>query len=442
MNRRNTTFISSEPGWANACVGDNGSPGNWEYSKGFSQAARMIIDLILADGGVEYSVDEMIYPVCFNMRHSVELRLKGAITDLIDIESTRSNHLQFNSSATHDIGIIWRYFSEKSQRSDTRFVSIITRLDEKIRDIADIDATGQTFRYPENSESQRHLVSVSIINFAILKQAFEELEAALDDLYRLNKFLLSEYSVGTHTKSLSRRDIFQIAFQLPPVTTWNDESFRGIKESIKVSFNLGSKELSKGIDIIRSHYELAPLIGESIPLLGLLERDLMEFFGHWFNHHEIARKVDNSDDETQDWDVTDILNTIINDKRKNIELWNSIKSHTTPEIVAGLTALFYFANELDFSESYINRYQSEVVVAKHQYALPDNSFMTQFFHLFNKPNALSHILRSLYFLHKNELADNIVCAYHLEDKYPWLTDTRSRVIFRKPEYCGYSIGPT
>ena len=96
MALSNTTFSGGNPTWANACVGENGFPGYWEYAKGFSQAAAILIHTALQRRGLEHSVDELVYPVCFNMRHSVELRLKGAISELIAIQDYRSISLKFD----------------------------------------------------------------------------------------------------------------------------------------------------------------------------------------------------------------------------------------------------------------------------------------------------------------------------------------------------------
>lgn len=73
----NQTFTGSEPTWANACVGDNGQPNYIEYSKGYSKAANLLLNNVLNTRGKE--VDLYIYPICFNMRHSIELRIKEAI---------------------------------------------------------------------------------------------------------------------------------------------------------------------------------------------------------------------------------------------------------------------------------------------------------------------------------------------------------------------------
>lgn len=437
MKRKNTTFIGSEPSWANACVGNNGNPGYWEYAKGFSQAATILIDLVLHEGAVRHSVDEMIYPVCFNMRHSVELRLKGAIEELIRIEKIRSRNLQFDFVGSHDIGNIWHFFASKSQLADDRYEPIIKRLDAKISDIAAIDPTGQTFRYPLSSESQKHLVDVSLINFRVLKLSFIELEAALDELHHLNQYLRNEYQCGSYTNLLSRKNLFEIASVLPPRESWADQVFVSIKEDIKKRFNISSNELSKSIKIIQSHYELAPRIEISIPLLGIEEGFIEEFFGHWFKLHDLPCLRDSIETEDGDWCTVEILESIVKSSQVQAEVWNTIKSELSPEKLAGVSALFYFAHELEFAESYIRFYSLDLEEAKLAFASSEQSFKSQFLHLFKKTNAVCNILKSLYFLYKKDFAEQLVSAYGLDDKFSWLDDARTRVLFRKPNYCGY-----
>src|SRR5690606_36716011 len=102
----------------------------------------------------------MIYPVCINMRHSVELRLKVPIEELGKIARKKGVKIEFVSVSSHDIGNIWSFFKSKSEILDYRFISINGLIEPTIKDIAIIDATGETFRYPVSDESQKHLTDV------------------------------------------------------------------------------------------------------------------------------------------------------------------------------------------------------------------------------------------------------------------------------------------
>ncbi|HDY8141509.1 TPA: hypothetical protein RQL16_004359 [Vibrio vulnificus] len=197
MRKKNATFCGGEPTWANACVGDNGSPSYVEYAMSFSKAANLIIDQVLKTRDIDLSVDEVFYPVCFNMRHSIELRLKGAtgaIEALEAIGKMISVEVEFNYSGSHDLGNIWAFFKGTSENVDMRYKNVNDQIEPTILDVAEIDATGQTFRYAFDIDSQRHLTEVQIINFVVLKVKFNALEKGLDSLLSLTEHLTEEYT--------------------------------------------------------------------------------------------------------------------------------------------------------------------------------------------------------------------------------------------------------
>src|SRR5690606_8506835 len=104
-----------------------------------------------------------------------------------------------------------------------------------------------------------------------------------------------------------------------------------------------------------------------------------------------------------------------------------------------VSALFYFAHDLGFSENYAQIYSLHLQGAEASFAREQDSFRTEFFHLLDKTNAVYNILKSLYFLHKNDFADQLVAAYQLDEKFSWLDDARSRILFQKADYCGYPV---
>lgn len=437
MNRINTTFGGDDPTWANACVGNNGSPGYWDYAKGFSQAASLLIDKVIQDQGAEHSVDELIYPVCFNMRHSVELRLKDAISELIKLALYRKTSLEFDLNRSHDIGEIWRFFAAKSASFDDRFTIINARLDTTIVDFSEIDPYGQTFRYPLNTKSQKHLVDIGIINFFKLKRSFSALENALDELHKLNIYLRDEYSFGVFTKRLSRKNIFEIASLLPEHSRW-DESFAVIKTDIKKRFGIGSKELTNIINIIKTHHEFAPMIGMTVELLGITEGDLSDFTVLWFKLHNPRPDSYPLDTETSTRGVSNMLASFARDAEIRQEAWERMAPKLTPELLSGLLALFYFARSLDFSERYTHIYEVSLREVKILFGSSEDEIKSKFFHIFGKTNGIYNILRSLYFLKKREFADQLVAAHDLDDKFSWLNEARTWHLFNKPMHCGYS----
>lgn len=439
MSKPNLTFCGSDPTWANACVGNNGNPGYWDYSKGFSRAANLLIDEVLKDLGINYSVDEFIYPVCFNMRHSVELRLKGAIEQLQAISRIKGFNLSFNMTGSHDISVIWNYFKTESEILDARYKQINKNLDSTIQDISQIDATGQTFRYPVSSESQKHLAEVSIINFCNLKYQFKSLESGLDTLHRLNTYLLDEYALGSFTESLTRNRLLNLAHDLPARGTWAEINFKSIKEALKSSCSISGNELSKAIKIIEDHYEFGPSIEVLPPLRGVIEKELVLFLKEWCKLHEVYADTDDTKVYVYASDSQNHFDDLVAYAEIKTGIWGVFSQIITPEMLAGLSALYYFAEGLGFSENYICIYAHQLKVANCAVHGPKGDVKQGFFHLLMKTGAMHNIVKSLYFLNHTELAENLVRTHDLASKFPWLEKARSRELFKKPIYCGYAL---
>jgi hypothetical protein len=113
MAGQNATFRGDEPTWANACVGENGDPQINEYASGFASAANLLLDQVISNRGLTLYVDTFIYPICFNMRHAVELFLKSAAASLGRlVEIRRTSIPKFDMTGSHDLGKIWAYVKD------------------------------------------------------------------------------------------------------------------------------------------------------------------------------------------------------------------------------------------------------------------------------------------------------------------------------------------
>lgn len=216
FDAENTTFRGGEPAWANACVGDNGNPQIYEYASGFASAANVLLDEVISRKGFNLHVDVFVYPICFNMRHAVELFLKSFVEYLARLGSLRGEMVSsVEILKLHDLEKIWDWVKRYSGRFDRRYSSLVSALDEHVLDIAKIDPTGQVFRYPFNLDSKKHLVDLALINVIVLKGRFGFLEKNLKELNRLNEKLSDEYGLGTFTAHLSRMQLIEIAKLLP-----------------------------------------------------------------------------------------------------------------------------------------------------------------------------------------------------------------------------------
>ncbi|ATN11757.1 hypothetical protein CRN80_19870 [Pseudomonas sp. FDAARGOS_380] len=436
MNNKNPTFRGAEPTWANACVGNNGQPSYVEYSEGFSKAANILIDLVINDRSSHFSVDEFVYPVCFNMRHSVELRLKGAIDEIIEIAKLKKINLHFNSSSSHDINIIWSFFKTQSENIDKRYIAANLKVEATILDIAEVDPTGQTFRYPFSNDSQKHLTEVSVINFILLKKKFNDLEKNLESLHKLNNWLRSEYNQGSFTEKLSRLEIFRIAKELPRIEKWRDEEFTLLKDRIKAEYGLGSRDFSKVVDIIKTHYNLAPMINSPLPLKGISEKKLFQFIDEWFKENPDFRKDLDKPYTEIIFDKESLLASLLARGGPQNKIWDIFITEVNAEYLAGLETLFYFARDREFVEYYDRLYDIHLAQANANLAY-GSDLKDDFMHIFSKSNAIDNLLISLFSLQHTELAESIIGTYGLEGAFKWLDDARSGRLFAYPDLAGY-----
>ena len=70
----------------NACVGNNGGPYDlYDYAKGYFDATKTLLAHVRDEGNL---IDLIVYPICFNFRHAIELYIKYVITDLAKVKGT------------------------------------------------------------------------------------------------------------------------------------------------------------------------------------------------------------------------------------------------------------------------------------------------------------------------------------------------------------------
>lgn len=431
MASKNSTFRGEEPTWANACVGNNGDPGYMEYSKGFSTAANVLIDQVLKGHGIVLSTDELVYPVCFNMRHSVELRLKGGIEILMRVAEIKGAKLSFNLAGSHDIGNIWSFFKTESERLDGRYIDINSLVDSTLRDIAEVDATGQTFRYPISTESQKHLTDVSLINFVRLKINFNTLEENLDRLHQLNLWIEDEYGQGTFTAKFSRPMLYELARALPPFPSWREIDFSEIKRNFIEDYDVTSNEFSRAINKIKGQYYLAALIESPLEVKGIDKNLIFKFLDHW----RMQLEEENSSDPFEDSDKF-----ICGIKRRAAirgAVWRDVEGLINPETLAGLNAIYYFAQNKTFVEYYDRFYLSELNDSQRSFERGIDEVQQSFFHIFGKMNAVTNFAISFFALGQIELAELLISKYKVDNNLNWVRRARTRELFEFPSYAGY-----
>ena len=431
------TFCGGEPWWANACVGENGSPDYYDYAKGYSAAANLLILAVLSDEAVKYSSDQFIYPICFNMRHSVELRLKGAVVSLKKISAGRGCLDSFDLKGSHDIGRIWCYIKKESIKFDDRYTFFVGLLDDYISDIGSVDATGQTFRYPDDNENVKHLVEVANINIVNLMKRFSKLEILLDGFERFNEALREEYSLGTCTKKLSRSDLLALAARLPDKSSWGEADFRAVKENEKLQLGIGSKEFGEAVSVIEKNYQMSKLIGRGLALKYVDINDLIVFFDAWGKRHgfdEIKKRKTTLGDE--DVSCVSGFEGMSERIRKlaiiDEEIWGDVHENITGQKIAGLKALFYCSGD-SYSEYYVG--YCELYLREFgclQGGAQSNLLREEFFHVLKKTSAFDNVVRSLFMLGFSIEAEQLILRYEVDGCFSWLGKARTGELFVEP----------
>ena len=254
----------------NACVGNNGWVDAITYADGFDLAVRNLCEKVLAN---QAPADAAIYPVAFCARHRIELGLKAQILSLRRV-SRAAKQGDVDITRLHDLKVLWTSFTELAYGFDRRYAAGIEAIDPIVLDFAQIDPTGQTFRYPHDRAGGKHLVETRLVNIRHLFMAYDRIDETLKGFDFLTIGLCEEYALGTRTRSLSRRDIMEISEALPPRSEWGEDVFDEVRNSLCESYGVGRRELSEALQIIQGHAEFGANIGIERPLLRVVRAEL------------------------------------------------------------------------------------------------------------------------------------------------------------------------
>lgn len=280
----------------NACVGNNGWISINTYISGYQAATLVMLESALEsistrknvpDNAEMWNIDTAIYPILFSARHYVELYLKQKIYAINYFKLKEK--IEEKLIRTHDIKRLWDIFIDIFDKTyDFRIKEFIDFISPYIEDFSEIDPTGEVFRYPYNNDyTKKHLEERTVIGLANFYEKFKDLTEKMTAFTYYMDFLIDEYKTGTYTKKLNREDIEKIAKELPVFNEWNSESFKLVKESIKDKFNIGSKELSNVIDIIKNHIEFKRYIYPDIYELEVDKIKLINFLNGKYSSGDI-----------------------------------------------------------------------------------------------------------------------------------------------------------
>jgi hypothetical protein len=417
QNPGNETFRNAEPSWANACVGENGSPDIVDYAAGFANAAQVLLEQVICHRGLKHPTDTFVYPICFNMRHAIELYIKAAIESLRPLAHHDYRLPDIDVQTSHDIGKLWCFFKEHSVALDWRYKKVIEPLDSVISDFAEVDSTGQVFRYPFGRENQKHLTELAIINLLVLQEKFRALVADLKTLNYQGEFLGDEYRHKTYTRHLSRFDLLCVAYQLPPRAEWRTDAFTVAEAALRAHYNLSSKQFTLALNLIQANIEMGAIIDAPFEFKFLTPAQLQLFFDSWckiIGIDDVKRRYAPASEERAALLDAEVAGSwsfeeFVADAALRTEIWPKLRDNISPEAFGELRALYYFSrNSSLHSEDFEREREIAVRDALAHREAEEARLRQSAFYLMNKPAALQHVLNTLLFFGHVELVDELL----------------------------------
>ncbi len=151
-----------------ACVGNNGGPYDlFDYAHGYFEATRVLLEGAMAPAKQDKPriiIDTLVYPICLNFRHAIELYIKYLITDLAKATKSRKSF-----KVEHSLADNWKTAENLIKLSGLKATdSEIELMDTVVKCIMEVDSNGNTFRYPESIKGEHHLKEWSLINLVVL----------------------------------------------------------------------------------------------------------------------------------------------------------------------------------------------------------------------------------------------------------------------------------
>lgn len=412
---QNTTFHGSDPTWANACVGENGSPDLREYAEGYAAAANVLVETVLKSRGLQHPADLFIYPICFNMRHAVELFLKKSVAELSELAAIRRQKIpSFDSKQSHDLGRIWKFVSTQSCAADERFRTVIGELDQYISDIAAVDSTGQVFRYPIDIENKKHLTEIAVISIANLYARFRSLQKLLKQLHRLSAEIIREYEWGTFTEKLSRHNLISIALELPQRSEWENEIFDLTKVRLRAKYDLSANEYSRALKLIQGRHEIAGLLGVKVEIPDFSLECTEAILRGWLEVHGLDMLRNSFIPSDEDWGKMPPLEEIIKYNSKMNKVVDDLVSRFSPPNFAVIKALYYFEQEPFVSEAFDRLLLSAQRDAELD-ALDKDTYWDSVEHVLSKVSLIPAVLNSLNFLARPDAVEHLIDRCGLQE---------------------------
>ncbi len=178
---------------------------NWDtYATGYKIAGDNLVQYVI-DNNLDQ--DFLVYPIGFLYRHYLELRLKELIfvsSALLDKDDEfRKNHnlLSLWKLARPNIESVW---------PEDKTKTYLDWLEERIKELSDLDPKSDAFRYPEKKKGEATLRGLLHINLKHLKEVFQGISDVLDSASTgMGEYLNSKNEMMAEYRAERRRQCDQ-----------------------------------------------------------------------------------------------------------------------------------------------------------------------------------------------------------------------------------------
>jgi hypothetical protein len=368
----------------NACIGRQGEEEN--YVSGYIEAALLLVETLIRQK-LLVQRDTLIFPILFNARHAIELNLKMIIRRLVSVGV-------INQQARRDHDILWHWrLLEESNLGDLALRNLVLELGPYVESLSRLDRDGQELRYHER-DGKQSLSNYSIVNLITVANSLNQLNRILSDLgFRVHS-LGGERATKSFTKFCSRRDLFEIAEMLPPISDWKDARFDRAKEAVRARYNISSRQFSRAINIIKHNREMSGMLGKEWPLLHISDTNALFVVNQWLLLHPPRTKDNNGASLFKPASFFLEMDNEIN----RGELYDAIFERLDKNELADMEVIFYFGRDRQFSEFY----EAAVEKTKNRYLQCDNEALLM--HILEKGNFLKDFSKGVSMLGHSTLA--------------------------------------
>jgi hypothetical protein len=171
-------LFQAAPDWQNnACVHPRLTSIN-TYADGYKEAARILVDSVVNDG--RHTVDTLVYPIVFNYRQYLELRLKEIVLhgrQLSDDSALHDDTHSLSCSLGQLKEILWRE-PDLPPAPDLDFVQHI------VSEFETLDPVSFTFRYATDKKQATRSIPYDVehINVRHFADMIEKAAEVLDSI--------------------------------------------------------------------------------------------------------------------------------------------------------------------------------------------------------------------------------------------------------------------